>query len=479
MFDALTDLWPTFAAVATVLLTVIAALHAVVYKRDVRASIGWVGLILVAPGVGALLYFLLGINRVSRRVRARMAERNRLYREDPGQGLAATPSSSDVGDLAPLAEVTRKVTGRGLTAGNRIEPLDSGDEAYPAMLTAIEEARHSIHLQTYIFDRDAAGLRFAEALGRAVDRGVAVRVILDDVGARYSFPSIIGPLRRKGVQVARFMRTVFPWRFPYINLRSHRKVLVVDGRLGFTGGINIREGHILADDPTHPVRDLHFSVEGPVVAHLQASFLHDWSFCTGENLGGTEYFPALAPAGQGLARGIADGPDEDFDRLRLVLFGAIASAQRSLRIMTPYFLPDQAFISALNTAAMRGIDVRILLPGKNNLVLVHWASLADHWQVLEHGCRLYLSPPPFDHSKLFIVDDAWVLIGSANWDPRSLRLNFEYNVECYDREFAGRLGADFDARLARAREISFAEVMGRPFRYKVRDNLARLLSPYL
>jgi cardiolipin synthase len=355
----------------------------------------------------------------------------------------------------------------------------NGDEAFPAMLMAIDEARKSVSLATYIFDNDRVGKQFVAALGRALERGVQVRVLVDDAGARYSWPTIIGELKRAHVPVVRFLPTLAPWRLTTMNLHNHRKLVVVDGRIGFTGGINIREGNVLAGNPRRPVRDLHFKIVGPIVEQLQEAFANDWAFCTNEALAGLDWFPELAESGGTIARAITDGPDADFEKARWTLLAALACAQTSVRIITPYFLPDPALVTALNLAALRGVTVDIILPGRNNLPYMHWASRAMWWQVLERGCRIRLSPPPFDHSKLMIVDEHWVFLGSANWDPRSLRLNFELNVECYGREFALTMKAITEKKLALARQVTLEEVDGRSLPVKLRDGVARLFSPYL
>jgi len=286
-------------------------------------------------------------------------------------------------------------------------------------------------------------------------------------------------LDTRGIRYARFLPAFPFWQVLSMNMRNHRKIMVVDGCIGFTGGMNIRAGHWLGRKPKHPVRDLHFRIDGPIVAQLQEAFADDWLFTTREPLEGEAWFPPLSPAGDVLARGIADGPDEALDQLRWALLAALSAARRSVRIMTPYFLPDAALISALNLAALRGVAVEIILPEKGNLPIVQWASTAMWWQVLERGCRMWLSPPPFDHSKLCVVDEAWSFVGSTNWDPRSLRLNFEFNLECYGSGLAGALCRHFESVRSESREITIEEVDARPLWMRLRDGTARLFSPFL
>jgi cardiolipin synthase len=310
---------------------------------------------------------------------------------------------------------------------------------------------------------------------------VEIRVLVDAAGSRYSWPPITWRLRAAKIPFAKFLPTsIFtPWRVATINLRNHRKCLIVDGQIAFTGGMNIRHGNVLADKPESPVQDLNFRVEGPAVTQLQEAFANDWSFTTRETLNGKAWFPKLPEAGNVIARVITDGPDADFENARWTLLAALAEAQSSIQILTPYFLPDVALIAALNLASLRGVRVDIILPAKNNLPFVHWASRALWWQVLERGCRIWLTPPPFDHSKLMIVDGHWVFLGSANWDARSLRLNFELNVECYGREFAQEMEKIIQQKIRHAREVKQTEVDARSFPAKLRDAIARLFSPFL
>ncbi|WP_414663260.1 phospholipase D-like domain-containing protein [Horticoccus sp. 23ND18S-11] len=466
--------------VLIVLPSVIASGHAIIYKRDSRGAVLWVGIIWFMPLLGPLLYFGFGINRIKRRA-VLLRQSLERYRAAPSvdPGVPEDHLPEGAGHLHALARVVHTVTSRPLLPGNRIEALVNGDAAYPAMLAAIARARHSIALSTYIFNRDRAGTEFVAALGDAVGRGVAVRVLIDATGTFFSWQPVLAALRRVHVPCARFLPAFSLLHPVSLNLRNHRKLLVVDGRLGFTGGLNICDGHWLQRAPRTPVADHHFQVTGPVVAHLQEAFCDDWLFTTGEALRGGAWFPPLEPEGDVAARGIADGPDEDFEKIRWTLLAALTAARHSVQIVTPYFLPDTALISALNLAAMRGVQVDILLPLKGDLPFVQWASAAHWWQMLEHGCRIWISPPPFDHSKLFIVDRCWVLCGSANWDPRSLRLNFEFDLECYDATFARELADRFEANLGRAHRITEAEANARGLMVRLRDGIARLFTPFM
>ena len=481
MTNILAYLYTAWAIINTGL-AIWASCHVVLTKRDNRSALGWVGIIWLTPICGPLIYLVFGVNRIHRKARKLMR-----YQEKPATPPLEYCTDEDLhrelGDdydrLSPLVSYVDKSTSVPLLDGNRLTPLAKGDEAYGEMLAAIDGANKSVSLQTYIFDNDEAGRKFVHALSSAKDRGVEVRVLIDDVGTRYTWPSIKGHLRGAGIPFDTFLPTLIPWKLQYTNLRNHRKIMIVDGRIGFTGGMNIRQGCCESNPGKYPLHDLHFKVEGPVVTHLQETFADDWEFCTDEKLTGDAWFPVVPQIGTCLARGIEDGPDLDYDKIRLTILGAIGCASRSLNIITPYFLPDQPLISALNVAAMRGVDVNIILPQKNNLRLVQWASTAQLWQVLQRGCKVWLTQPPFDHTKLMVVDDVWSFIGSANWDSRSLRLNFEFNVECYDRKLAAQLNEIVRSKLKNSRQTSLEEVDSRSIPIRLRDGIARLALPYL
>jgi cardiolipin synthase len=261
----------------------------------------------------------------------------------------------------------------------------------------------------------------------------------------------------------------------FLNLRLHKKILAIDGVVAFVGGLNIGGENVLANRPRHPVCDHHFKVVGPIVNEIEREFDEDWQFATGETL---ERSPSAAiPPGADLSRAIASGPDQETDHLVLVLLSAVNAARHAIRIATPYFLPDEQLVTALRLAALRGVAVDIVLPANNNHPFVAWAARAHVRPLIESGCRIWFNPPPFDHSKLMTMDGVWCLIGSANWDARSLRLNFELTVEFRDEALAADLERAIDSR--RGARLTLDDLDKRPIGVKLRDAAIRLAMPYI
>ncbi|NKB89955.1 MAG: cardiolipin synthase [Acidobacteria bacterium] len=473
-------------AVAVIATSVSAALHALLSKREPRAALGWIAISLGLPLAGPLLYFVFGINRI--RTRAR-----RLTAEDPDrvkhrEGIGAPdalaqraetafppPPGSKLGSLVRLSGL---ITEQPLRSGQRIEILRNGEEAFPAMLEAIAAASESVYLATYIFESNKSGRAFVEALSAAHARGVRTRVLLDGIGELYGWPRVRRLLARAGVPVQRFLPPrILPPQFN-INLRNHRKILVVDGTVAFTGGMNIGDRNLALDDGTRRTEDVHFRLEGPVAHDIESAFRADWEFVCGEVLPFTD----IVEEGTGAAhaRAILDGPNEDVDKLEGILIGALGIARQRAVIVTPYFLPSREHLAALKSASLRGVEITIILPEKNNLPYVHWASRNILWELLHWDVRVIYQAPPFAHTKLFLVDDEYVQIGSANIDPRSLRLNFELSVEVYDRALAAEVWRYVEAEcLADSREVSLTELDARPIWQQVRDAACWLASPYL
>lgn len=472
----------------TVLTFIVAGLvagHALLHKREPRAALGWVAVCLTFPIAGPFLYYIFGINRV-RRSALKLREEAMAQQGGKAWLHGGTDRFVPVGALEEFQipprfrefeRIGRSAIGMPLCGGNCMEPLFNGEQAYPAMLEAIEKARTTVYLSTYILETGHQGRAFVKALGSAVRRGVDVRVLLDGVGEKYSWPRASGLLRREGVPVAIFLPPKLLPPQLSINLRNHRKVLVVDGLTGFTGGMNIGRRHLAEVDSPRRVTDVHFRFMGPVAAQLQGAFLEDWGFATGRY----DVPPAVYEQCEGdcLCRVITDGPDNERDPLASVLIAAVSTARRSVRIMTPYFLPSRDFISALQAACLRGVDVRVILPEQNNLPFVHWATRNMLWELLQRGVRVFYQPPPFCHTKLMIVDGCYTQIGSANIDPRSLRLNFELNVEVLDMHMGRRMSKHFDALQKASREVFLEEVDGRSMPCRLRDAFFWLFSPYM
>ena len=453
--------------------------HALLNKSDSRSALIWIATCLAWPLIGPMVYWVFGRNRIQtkgRKLQERFPQEPVGVRElqlDP-KPPPELPSNS-----AKLIRISENVTGRPLLSGNRVKPLHCAEEAYPEMLAAIRSAQKSVRMMSYIFDNDRTGAEFCEALREATQRGVDVKVILDGVGEHHSLRRMSVVLRRAGVNVERFLPPSLIPPALHINLRNHRKILVVDGALGFTGGMNISDRHyVQTPRRKRPVVDLHFKVQGPIVQQMEEVFLEDWGFVTGEE---TEA-PTPAPpdtSGATFCRAISDGPNEDIDKLKWILLGAISSAQTSIRIMTPYFIPSEELTSALNAASLRGVRVEILLPSVLDIRPVGWAARNHLLSLLPFGVHISRAPAPFIHTKLLIIDEHYMLVGSANLDPRSLRLNFEFNLELYDEDCALSLTQHFDSTLALSTPITQEELENRSLPIRIRDSIAFLFSPYL
>lgn len=609
-----------FLALFNLAVVVPTVLHALLYKRHSRAALGWIAFIIAWPYVGAVFYVLFGINRVRTRSRKLSSDAGASMQAvegfAPDRDFETVDSMETAKDAFTESEFSMLRAGSALTKAplspaNRVRPLYNGEGAYPVMLEAIRKARSHVWLTTYIFETNAKGMEFIDALIEAHRRGVDVRVVLDGIGELYFWP-LAGPkLRKAGVPLARFLPPkIFPPQV-FLNLRNHRKLLVVDGDIAFTGGMNIGGRH-MAFDPAnpHPVQDLHFSLEGPVVRDFELLFLRDWAFShrhdgdrpphlpSGavrdalrrtrnltrrrsllanlrvnhaldlalgasqedidavtavqaeharasravasepldqgpmpnpaaaptdapvpdhvaieqsvvrdpaphlevQHLGGTlqvvdvdepgprEVWPLLGGAHDddsdqdgfdAWCRVILDGPDHDLSKLETLIGSVISSSTKRVLLFSPYFLPTDTLESALVNAALRGVDVTVVIPENTNQPLVHAAMYRTINWMLRRGVKVLLQPDPFAHTKLLIIDDRYVQMGSANMDPRSLRLNFELGVEVVDEGLVNTLMDHYRPILAASKRLTPEMVRARPWPKKVFGGFAWLFSPYL
>ncbi|WP_454806987.1 cardiolipin synthase [Paraburkholderia fungorum] len=363
--------------------------------------------------------------------------------------------------------------------GNRFEVLLNGDEIFPSMLEGIRSARHTITFETFIYWSGAIGEEFARALSDKARAGVAVHVLLDWVGSSKMDRRYLRMLRAAGAEVVRYHKPHWTG-LGRMNDRTHRKLLVIDGHIGFTGGVGIADewsGH--AQDEKH-WRDMHFRVEGPAVGQMQAVFMDNWIKSTGNVLHGPQYFPEIDAAGEGLAHMFSSSPSGGSDDMQLMYLMAITAATHSIHLASAYFVPDKLTINAIVEAAKRGVKVRIITPGKRiDTHTVREASRACWGDLLAAGVEMYEYQPTMYHCKLIVVDEYLVSVGSTNFDSRSFKLNDEANLNIYDRDFARRQTAVFDGDVVNAKRITLDDWRRRPLLEKLLERVVALLDSQL
>ena len=363
--------------------------------------------------------------------------------------------------------------------GNRFQVLLNGDEIFPSMLAAIRSATATITFESYIYWSGSVGKAFADALAERARAGVKVHLLLDWLGSSKIDPEQLALMEHAGVEVRRFHEPQW-YHLSRMNNRTHRKVLVIDGRIGFTGGVGIADewsGH--AQDPAH-WRDTHFRAGGPVVAQMQAVFMDNWVKVTGKVLHGADYFPAIAPAGDSRGQMFSSSPEGGSESMRLMYVLAITAATRSIDLSSAYFVPDDLTMRALVAAAKRGVRTRIITPGEHmDAETVRRASRAGWGDLLQAGVEIHEYQPTMYHCKVMVVDGLWVSVGSTNFDSRSFSLNDEANLNILDRDFADRQVEIFEQDLTRSRAITLAQWQQRPLAEKLLEHAAALLGGQL
>ena len=484
------------STVLHVLAFVAVCLHALKRRRNASATILWIFVAWSLPLFGPLLYLAFGIDRIpnkglrKRATNQMMMNQRHARHKDEGPFVAwhynfSSSISSVENDYC--RKLNRSIdplnTDHPLLDGNSILPLAGGDEAYPLMLEAIREAKNHIHLQSFIIYRDTTGRAFLEELRKKAEEGVSVRLMFDRFGSTHAY---LGGMFRKYRNVPNFQICGWTQADPFkrqfqINLRNHRKNLVVDGHIAFFGGVNL-SGENVTTESRPAIRDYHFKVEGPLVHELQFSFLRDWYFMTGESIDSllnVSHFPRMLSIGNARARLIDSGPSEPPDLASETYFNAITLAQRQVLIVTPYFVPTSDILRALRSAARRGIDVRLVLPEKNNHRYAGMASKALYEELLTAGVRIYHRKPPFIHAKAMVVDNAVALVGTANLDVRSLELNYETTALIEGESAIDRLKLFIRDDMEQSTEITLNEWLKRPFFQKLAENLCALMTPVL
>ncbi|WP_435236774.1 phospholipase D-like domain-containing protein [Psychromonas sp. PT13] len=478
LIEFITLHWVSIIVLFHLSLSILTSIHVLLFKENERTSLAWIGLVILSPVIGSLCYWLFGINRIKR-----LAKKSHPSDLKPDFQYQDKKIKRD--HLPPHWQ-SAIISGYTIhpvnhVVGNHITPLINGDVAYPTMIQSINEAQHHIVLSSYIFDYDSLGKQFVNALSCAHQRGVIVHVLLDGIGIGYSWHKSDRALKKLGIKTARFLPAISLTSIRFINLRNHRKILCVDGNVAYVGGMNISKDNVV-ETAEHPIDDVHFKVTGPVIDQISKVFIEDWFFATREVIDFPQYkLDTLNLVNeQGvIARVLQDGPDEDHNKISWILINALVAAQTSVKIMTPYFIPDEKLMTSLHAAALRGILIEIIVPRHSNIFTVDWVMEANFARITKHGIKIYKNNRPFDHSKIVLIDDNWSFIGSANWDARSLEFNFEINLECFDKHLNAELTDLFNAKKQNATQVIAEDINNLPFYKKVRNNLCRLSSPYL
>ncbi|OGV54559.1 MAG: cardiolipin synthase [Lentisphaerae bacterium GWF2_52_8] len=488
-----------YVVLVSFLIETAVAIHILLNKRDDSVSAAlWLMIVYSIPGLGIVLYLLFGINRIQTLGRS-IKFANDLMRTERGDPIhkALSRHLEEQGkyvfkefhggeeSLDWNRTFDRLLSDTAPLSGNKLELLRDGDMTYPLMLEAINNAKSSIHLECYLVMGDKIGKIFFEALVRKAREGVKVKVLYDQFGSAFAFFAMFFRKyanRAPNLKLVPFAHTnlFFPWR---IQLRNHRKLMVVDGNVAFVGGINLADGNLhRKEERESEIHDIHCMIRGPAVGEFQFCFLRDWCYATDTAPAGVfteELFPVMRPCGDEVVRVIASGPGHEHEASEKSFLAAAATARRSIWLMTPYFVPGKPFVTALCVAVARGVDVRLILPRKNNHWYMRYASMNYYARLLEGGVRIFERTGTFSHSKAMLVDGSWAFMGSSNCDIRSFRLNYELDFAAFKGVFIDNLRTQFVEEMSHSEEITLTEALNKKLHTQLLESFCSLFSPIL
>jgi cardiolipin synthase len=472
----------TISFALDVLVVVLLVPYVVLKKKDPSSAVAWCLVILLVPLFGALLFWVFGFTHISRPLglkKERKAHFRSKHQPDNPEAIRAEEQKAGEATWGQLGRVALRVGAFPLSPGNRVTLYNDTEAAFHALLDEIGEAKDHAHLEFFIFRWDSVGEQLVRTLAQKAREGVQVRLLYDDMGCVRLDKRFFWPLQRAGGRVSPFL-PLNPLRSRIqINLRNHRKIVVIDGKVGFTGGMNIGDEYLGKNAYFGYWRDEFLKLEGPAVAGLQRVFVEDWDFAMKEPLSSRRYFPRLKQVGETLVQVIDSGPDEDIKRIREMYFAGILRAEKYVCLATPYFVPDSGLLDALRLARYRGVEVDILTVGKPDHVLPYFAGRYYWDQMLSAGARVWRYRRGMMHSKVLMVDGQWGLVGSANFDNRSLHLNFEAGCILYSPEVVAELERQYRRDLDDADLLQASEFAKRSFWLRLAESGCRLLSPVL
>lgn len=467
----------TILTIAEVLYVVALATWILFEKRSPVATLAWILALIALPYVGFVIFFFLGPRRLvrkrlkHRRARGTVREKGKLPVAS-GDGKVPDPRIAQLGQLATRA---------GEPPAERCEEVAIFHDAastYDAIEAAIRAAKHHVHVAYYIFDAGEVGHRMRDALVAKAKEGLTVRLLVDDVGSSAMTRAFVRSIRDGGVKLATFNPVRFSRLRRRFDFRNHRKIVVCDGVVGFTGGINVTDDYLPRDN-VPPWRDTHVRIAGDAVRWLQLTFLDDWHFATAYVPRDDAYFPPATGRGEHRVQIMSSGPDRETEPIQRAYFAAMGLATERVYVTTPYFVPDDAILQALTTAALRGVDVRVLVPRRSDSLIVTAAARSYYDTLLAAGVRVYEYQPTMHHAKTLVVDDFFAAVGTANMDNRSFRLNFEVTAVLYGEAHARELAEQFKRDLRQAKEIKAHSREKLSLRWRLLENGARVLSPLL
>ncbi len=467
----------------------VAALAAIVVilrrYREPRAMLAWILTLLLLPVIGLLLFVVFSEPRKSwhrrRRRRRRRSIKDPLQRKAEAIRARHAHPGSERFAAGPrrLIHLAERVGGFPAATGNDVVIYHDAEKTFLAMQLVIEAAQSHVHLEYYILQPDETGTAIRDLLIKKAREGVECRVLLDYIGCWRLSRAFVRTMRDAGVQVA-FAMPVLPWRGRWrMNFRNHRKIAVVDGRVGLTGSQNIGDEYRGRLARFGPWRDTHMKIVGPAVHHLQEVFVQDWHYTTREEIVTDETFPVPEDAGDHVVQIIPSGPDQRIHVLHQLLFAAVNAAESSVCVITPYFVPDSSMVLAFQSAAHRGVKVRLIVPTCTDHTFILWAGRSFYEELIGAGVEIYEEDHTMLHSKVMVIDQHWAMVGSANMDERSFRVNFELTTLLYSRMLAEELYADFEQVRSTCRRIRYKEVTHPSFLKSVGMGITRLASPLL
>ena len=486
----------TILTVAQLLYVVGLATWILFEKRSPVATLAWILALIALPYVGFIVFFLFGPRQLLRKRLKHKRARGAVAATTP-LGASAPPPAQYDPRVEQLVHLVQRTGEPPPSQCDTVEIFHDAIEAYDSIEAAIRAAKHHVHVMSYIFEPGRIGERFRDALIERAKAGVRVRLLVDDVGSSAMGRKFVKPMRQAGIMIARFNEVAFSRIRSRVDFRNHRKIVVCDGVIGFTGGVNVSDEYLLPvpgpkkaaevmrdvrdqmKGHQRPWRDTHVKITGDAVRWLQLTFLDDWSYVTKYAARDREYFPTPTRTGKHLVQIVASGPDREVEPIQKLYFASIATARERVYVTTPYFVPDDAVLTSLTTAAMRGVDVRVLVPRRSDSLVVTAAARSYYDALLSAGVRVYEYQPTMIHSKTLVVDDFFASVGTANIDNRSFRLNFEVTAVLYGEEHAETLCAQFRKDLVKSKEIKAATRLTIPLRWRLAEAGARVLSPLL